>query len=50
MALVINSLGGRHTHMQYAHAHADIRTETILRNQVHRPAAGVPGLKTFVLT
>ena len=32
MPLVINSLGGGHTHIN---THTDIRTETILRNQAH---------------
>ena len=35
--LVIDSLGGGHTH---EHTHTDVRTETILRNQVRRSAAG----------
>ena len=37
-SLVINSLGGGHTHM-----HTDVRTETISRNQV-RAGLRVPGL------
>ena len=32
--LVINSLGGRHTHK---HANTILRTETIIRNQVLKP-------------
>ena len=40
MPLVINSLGGGHTH-------AYIRTETILRNQARATGRRVPGLKTF---
>ena len=36
MPLVINSLGGRHTH---TNTHTDIRTETILRTR-HAPACG----------
>ena len=38
--LVINSLGGGHTHTQ-THTHTDVRTETISRNQARaglRPA------------
>ena len=37
MPLVLNSLGGGHTH---TNTHTDVRTETILRNQArasHRP-------------
>ena len=36
MPLVINSLGGGHTHAHtHTHTHTDVRTKTILRNQVH---------------
>ena len=34
MALVINSLEGGHTHAN-THMHADVHTETILRNQAY---------------
>ena len=40
MPLVINSLGGRHTHT-HKHTHTDVRTGTISRNQARaglRPA------------
>ena len=36
MPPVINSIGGRHTHANtHIYIHTDVRTETILRNQVH---------------
>ena len=38
MPLVINGLGGRHTHAN-THMHTDICTETILRTR-HIPAIG----------
>ena len=47
--LVINSLGGEHTHMQkhtHTHTHTDVSTETILRKQVCTGhCQHTPGLK-----
>ena len=44
--LVINSLGGGHTHMHaLKHAYRHSRTVSILRNQA---CGGVPGLKGLI--
>ena len=41
--LASNSLGGGHAQRQ-THAHTDVRTETILRNQAHTGCRHAPGL------